>query len=156
MWQRIQTVFLAIVVICTVGSVFLPIWVLTDPATGIQHQLYPLHYTQIEQGVRNTQYFPYSITAMLLVAAATVAISTIRQYKNRFTQIKLGMLNTLLTAGVMISIVVFMSNLTEKYPSGWRYGLPFYLAFVSVVCNWLAIRFIRRDEKLVRDSERIR
>ena len=156
MWQRIQTVFLAIVVVSTLLSVFLPIWILDDPATGMQHQLYPLHYTQIQEGVRTTHYFPYSLTAMLLIAAATVAISTIRRYDNRFTQIKLGMLNTLLTAGVMISIVVFVSDLTKNYPSGWRYGLPFYLAFVSVVCNWLAIRFIRRDEKLVRDAERIR
>lgn len=156
MWQRIQTVFLALVVISTVVSVFLPIWVFEDSATGVQHQLYPLHYTQLQQGNRNTVYFPYSITAMLLVAAATVAISTIRNYANRFTQIKLGMLNTLLTAGVMISIVVFVSDLAKIYPTGWRYGLPFYLAFVSVVCNWLAIRFIRRDEKIVRDAERIR
>lgn len=156
MWQRIQTVFLALVVISTVVSVFLPIWVFNDPASGVQHQLYPLHYTQLQQGSRNTVYFPYSITAMLLIAAATVAVSTIRKYDNRFTQIKLGMLNTLLTAGVMISIVVFVSDLTKNYPNGWRYGLPFYLAFVSVVCNWLAIRFIRRDEKIVRDSERIR
>jgi hypothetical protein len=93
---------------------------------------------------------------MLLIAAATVAVTTIRKYNDRFTQIKLGMLNTLLTAGVMISIVVFVGDLTKNYPTGWRYGLPFYFAFVSVVCNWLAIRFIRRDEKLVRDSERIR
>jgi hypothetical protein len=156
MWQRIQTVFLAIVVISTVASVFLPIWVFEDVASGITHQLYPLHYTRIEQGARNTQYFPYSVTAMLLIAAATVAVTTIRKYNDRFTQIKLGMLNTLLTAGVMISIVVFVGDLTKNYPTGWRYGLPFYFAFVSVVCNWLAIRFIRRDEKLVRDSERIR
>lgn len=156
MWQRIQTLFLALVVISTLVSVFLPIWVLDDPATGVQHQLYPLHYTQIQQGVRTTVYFPYSVTAMLLIAAATVAFTTIRKYDNRFTQIKLGMLNTLLTAGVMIAMVVFVGRLTKNYPSGWRYGLPLYLAFVSVVCNWLAIRFIRRDEKLVRDAERIR
>jgi len=134
----------------------LPVWVLVDVQTGIKHQLYPLHYTQIIDGVRHTAYFPYSIMAMLLLAAATVAVMTIRRFDNRFTQIKLGMLNTVLTAGVMIAIVWFVTDLTKNYPTGWQYGLPFYLAFVSVICNWLAIRFIRRDEKIVRDSERIR
>lgn len=156
MWQRIQTVFLALVVLSTVGSVLLPVWILDDPQTGIRHQLYPLHYTQISGGERTTVYFPYAIMAMLLIAAATVAVLTIRRFDNRFAQIKLGMFNTLLTAGVMISIVWFVTDLAKSYPAGWQYGLPFYLAFVSVICNWLAIRFIRRDEKLLRDAERIR
>jgi FtsH-binding integral membrane protein len=156
MWQRIQTVFLALVVLSTVSSVLLPVWILDDPQTGIRHQLYPLHYTQVNGGERHTEYFPYSIMAMLLLASATVAVLTIRRYNDRFAQIKLGMFNTVLTAGVMIAIVWFVSRLTQNHPTGWRYGLPFYLAFVSVICNWLAIRFIRRDEKLVRDAERIR
>jgi hypothetical protein len=31
-----------------------------------------------------------------------------------------------------------------------------WIMFVGVACNWLAVRFIRRDEKLVRDSDRLR
>ncbi|NJN43252.1 MAG: DUF4293 domain-containing protein [Flammeovirgaceae bacterium] len=37
-----------------------------------------------------------------------------------------------------------------------EYGLAFWLPAVAMVSNLIANRFIRKDEKLVRDSERIR
>jgi glucan phosphoethanolaminetransferase (alkaline phosphatase superfamily) len=155
MWQRIQTVFLGLVVVCMVGGMLMPVWYFTDAATGIEHQLYPLHYTQVVDGTRATLYFPYYLMALLMAAAATVAVLEIRRYDNRFTQIKLGTLNSMLLALVMISMIVFSHRLASDH-YGWKYGLALYLAFGGVAFNWLAIRFIRRDEKLVRDSERLR
>lgn len=153
MWQRIQTVFLVLVVLSMVVSLFLPIWKLTD---GTQEfQLYPLHFTTLDNGQRLTTYFPYSITAILMVAAATIAVMEIRRFDNRMTQIKLGTLNSLILAGVMVCVVIFYNNATKQFGYG-RYGLSLWIPFIGVACNWLAIRFIRRDEKLVRDSDRIR
>lgn len=156
MWQRIQTVFLSLVVISMVSSLFLPIWVSEDPMSDITRSLYPLHYTTIEGDNRITTYFPYCVTAILMLAAATIAIMEIRRYDDRMVQIKMGTLNSLILAGVMISAVVFANQLAKLSPGGWKYGLSLYLPFVGVTFNWLAIRFIRKDEKTVRDSDRIR
>jgi Na+/citrate or Na+/malate symporter len=154
MWQRIQTVFLVIAILCLVGAIFLPIWVYQDSA-GQTHQLYPLHYT-IKQGeTANTQYFPYSLTAILAIAAATIAFIEIGKYKNRVLQMKLGALNSLFIAGTMAA-AVFLSQPLIKNFQGGKYGLGLWLPAVAVVCNLLANRFIRRDEKLVRDSDRLR
>jgi hypothetical protein len=156
MWQRAQTIFLALVVVSMVISVFLPVWLYVDPQTGVEHQLYPLHYSIVENGVKTTTYFPFFTMAILMIAAATVAVMEIRRFDNRIVQIKMGTLNSLILAGVMISIVVFSNQLAKQYTSGWKYGLSLYLAFAGVACNWIAVRFIRRDEKLVRDSDRLR
>jgi glucan phosphoethanolaminetransferase (alkaline phosphatase superfamily) len=153
MWQRIQTLFLALVVASMAISIFLPIWKITEGQK--EYQLYPLHFTTIENQERITTYFPYSITAILMAAAATVAVMTIRRYDNRMTQIKLGTLNSLVLMCVMISVVLFYNSVTKQYGYG-RYGLSIWIPFIGVACNWLALRFIRRDEKLVRDSDRIR
>ena len=153
MWQRIQTLFLALVVASMAISIFLPIWKITEGPK--EYQLYPLHFTTIENQERITTYFPYSITAILMAAAATVAVMTIRRYDNRMTQIKLGTLNSLVLMCVMISVVLFYNSVTKQYGYG-RYGLSIWIPFIGVACNWLALRFIRRDEKLVRDSDRIR
>lgn len=153
MWQRIQTVFLSLVVASMALSLFLPIWKLTDGAK--EFQLFPLHFTIIENGERTTAYLPYSITAILMVAAATIAIIEIRRFENRLTQIKLGTLNSLILAGVMVCVVVFYNNVTKEFGYG-RFGLSLWVPFIGVACNWLALRFIRRDEKLVRDSDRLR
>lgn len=156
MWQRIQTVFLALVVACMALSLFLPVWIYADVDTGATHHLYPLHYTIVKDGERTTTYFPYSAMAVLMIAAATLAIMELRRYDDRILQIKMGTLNSLILALAMISIVVFSNQLSKEYATGWKYGFSLYLAFGGVLFNWLAIRFIRRDEKLVRDADRLR
>ena len=156
MWQRIQTVFLSIVVLSMVSSVFLPIWVSVDPTSEVSKSLYPLHYTVKEGDSVITTYLPYCATAILMVAAATIAIMQIRKYDDRITQIKMGTLNSLILMGVMLCAILFANSFINSNPTGWKYGLGLYIPFVGVTCNWLAIRFIRRDEKMVRDSDRIR
>jgi F0F1-type ATP synthase assembly protein I len=91
-----------------------------------------------------------------MAASATIAVMTIRRYENRMMQIKLGTLNSLILMCVMISVVVFYINATEKFGESLSGFRPVWLPFVGVACNWLALRFIRRDEKKVRDADRIR
>jgi len=155
MWQRIQTVFLVLVVVSMVVSLFLPILKVMDGSKEIQ--LFPLHFSTIEDGQRATLYFPYSLTAILMIAAATIAIMEIRRFDNRITQIKLGTLNSLILAGALGSAVYFFTQVSKEYGTGAA-SLPpvLWIMFVGVACNWLAVRFIRRDEKLVRDSDRLR
>lgn len=153
MWQRIQTLFLVLVVISMLVSFFLPIWKITNG--GTEMQLYPLHFSTIENGVKTTQYFPFSIMAILMAAAATVAVMEILRFDNRMTQVKLGTLNSLILALALGSVVYFYNQVTSQYGYG-KFGLSIWVPFIGVACNWLAIRFIRRDEKLVRDSDRIR
>lgn len=155
MWQRIQTVFLAIVVLSMVATIFFPIWIY-QADTANAHVLYALHYTVKENGVANTQYFPYSITAILAIAAATLAITSIGKYKNRLLQRKLGAMNSLFMAGTVASAVYFAIQLIKVHPTPGQYGIAMYLPVVAVIANFLANRFISRDEKLVRDSDRLR
>lgn len=154
MWQRVQTVFLLIAVISLVITIFLPIWFFQESPER-SHVLYPLHYTIDTNGVRETKYFPFTITAIFLIAAATLAIIEIGKYKNRMLQIKLGALNALFLAVALCFSVYFAMDLLRKY-NGGQYGWGLLLPGIAVVCNWLAMRFIRRDEKLVRDSDRLR
>ena len=155
MWQRIQTVFLAMVVICMTVCIFLPIGIFNDSVTGDSHQLYPIHYTVVSKDQKATSYFPYAISAVLMAAAATLAGISVTKFDNRIAQIKIGTLNSLVLALVMIAMVVFFNPLAKAYPDG-RLGMNLWITFAAVTFNWLALRFIRRDEKLVRDSERLR
>ena len=154
MWQRIQTVFLAIAVISLVACIFLPIWGF-NASDGTIHELYPLHYSTIQNGARTTNYFPYCITAVLAIASATLAIVSIRRYDNRLLQMKIGALNSFLMAGTIASGIVLSHNLT-KITGGGQYGFGLFVPGIAVVCNLIANQFIRRDERLVRDSNRLR
>ena len=154
MWQRKQTIFLALTGSLMVLTIFFPAWVAEEG--GIRRELYPLHYSVTESGAKTVTYFPYAISAILAVAAATLAFLEIGKFENRMTQIKMGALNSLLMAGSLGGLVVFATQLIERNQMAGQYGLSLWLPAGAMISNMIANRFIRRDEKLVRDSERIR
>ena len=155
MWQRIQTVFLVIAIISLLGAILFPIWVHQDSIEQV-HKLFAFHYSKTAvSGESETLYFPYVVTAVLAIAAITIAIIEIGKYRDRVLQMKLGALNSLFLAG-MIFCAFFFSNDLAKTFQGGQYGLGLWLPGIAVVCNLLANRFIRRDEKIVRDSNRLR
>jgi len=155
MWQRIQTVFLALAILSLVAAIFFPIW--TYAGAGVTHQLFAFHYSTLgETGeFTSTQYFPYTTTAILIVAAITVSVIEIGKYKDRVLQMKLGAFNSLLLAATIGSAFIFSNQLADEFKGG-QLGMGMWLPGVAVLCNLLANRFIRRDEKLVRDSQRLR
>jgi hypothetical protein len=154
MWQRIQTVFLLIAIVSLLASIFLPIWVTSDNS-GDKHMLYAMHYSVVRNDEQSTTYFPYSLTAVFAIASVTVALIEIGKFKNRMLQMKLGALNSLFLVATIGCAVYFASDLMKAFQGG-QYGLGLWLPGVAVLANLLANRFIRKDEKLVRDSERLR
>ncbi|NJM24249.1 MAG: DUF4293 domain-containing protein [Bacteroidia bacterium] len=92
---------------------------------------------------------------MFSIAAATLAFIEIGKYKNRVLQMKMGAFNSLFLLGVVGGSVYFASQLINELGTG-QYGLGLYVPAVAVISNLVANRFIRRDERLVRDSERLR
>jgi Domain of unknown function (DUF4293) len=155
MWQRIQSVFLGVAILSLILGLVFPVWTAQGP--NIEYRLYPIYFMVKQNGqITTSQYIPYCLTAMLMAAAITIAIMEFRRYDNRLLQVKLGTLNSLIMAGVMICDVVFSNQMSKAYSVPWRYDYSLFLTFAAVASNWLAIRFIRRDEKLVKDSDRLR
>ena len=134
--------------------IFFPAWEAKAETTRLT--LYPLYYrVQLGESVSEI-YFPYCLIAILSLAGATVAFISIQKFENRLLQIKLGALNSLLIAGSGFAAAYFAIHLAKDNHAPGDFGLGLYLPFVAVVCNAIANRFIRRDEKLVRDSDRLR
>lgn len=154
MWQRKQTVFLVIVGACMLVSIFFPIWV--SVGDDFARQLFPLHFTTLEGDIKTTVYLPYSLTAICALASATIAFFEIGKFDNRMLQIKLGALNSLFMAGCIGSAVYFATSLIKANQESGEYGYALFLPVAAMISNMIANRFIRRDEKLVKDSDRLR
>lgn len=148
MWQRIQTVFLIIAILALVTSLVFPIWTTADKSNVLTAFFYLKGDTY--------QYSPYALTAIMVVGSATLAIIEITKFKNRMTQMKIGALNSLFLVGAVGSSVWFATRLIEALQHGGQYGAGLWGLGVAVICNLLANRFIRKDEKLVRDADRLR
>lgn len=158
MLQRIQTVFLLLIVLLMGATLIFPIWSYTAAeGTEIHHVLFALYYEGVDASNNLvTIFFPYSLVATLAIGSITVTIIEISKFKNRLLQMKLGALNSLLMAGTLILAIYFVNNLMESKGVAGGYGVGLYLPGVAMICNVIANRFIRKDEKLVRSVDRIR
>jgi glucan phosphoethanolaminetransferase (alkaline phosphatase superfamily) len=154
MWQRVQTIFLAVTVACLVAMIFFPIWEVKTETTRLT--LYPLYYRAQLGDAISEIYFPYCVTAILALAAATIALIEIQKFENRLLQMKLGALNSLFISGCGFAAVFFFIKLQKAAQAQGNLGLALYLPFAALLLNSVANRFIRKDEKLVKDSERLR
>jgi peptidoglycan/LPS O-acetylase OafA/YrhL len=91
-----------------------------------------------------------SIGAWLCRVALGITVYALISYRNRRLQVKLGLYNTLILIGSMGFTYYSVVQQVEKE------FLICLLPATAFVSNLLANRHIRKDEKLVKDSARIR
>lgn len=168
MIQRIQTVFLILIVLAMAGVLLLPLWSKTDPATGERLTLTAFQLTSVRGqataangAITASQHEPVGTwpIGLLAAAAGAVALYEIFQYRNRLTQLKLGLFNSLLLAGTLGALVYYIVYVAEPMINSGAQGEKmsgFYLPFLGLMLNVLANKFIKRDEDLVRSADRLR
>ncbi|WP_205504229.1 DUF4293 domain-containing protein [Rufibacter psychrotolerans] len=155
MIQRVQSVFLFLIVVAMVTMFFVPIWAKTNPADNQEYVLNAYKLGPVEGAASSNTI----VIAILAGVAGLIALYEIFQYKSRLTQMKLGMLNSLVMAALMGCAFYFSSYVGEdlvKTTTQGEYLSGFYLPAVGLFLNVLANRFIKRDEDLVRSMDRLR
>ena len=160
MIQRIQTIFLILYIVALVSTFFFPVWqkisfnedntvdlIVTGYVSGVD----------LNRGSESTLYDNFFISGIILISCL-VAIISIFSYKNRLNQIKLGALNSLITSILIIYFLyeIFYNKMYIEINDKISFLISFYLIFLAIFFNFLSNRFIRKDELLVRESERIR
>jgi hypothetical protein len=166
MIQRIQTVFLALVVIAMVSLLFLPLWSKTDAATGEEVVLTAWNLSsqvlneqgEVVQAASQEDTSTIAI-AILAIVAAGIAIYEIFQYKSRITQMKFGLINTLVLValfGTSFYYANYVGNAMATSTEGGSFQAGFYMPVLALLLNRLANIFIKKDENLVRSVDRLR
>lgn len=153
MWQRVQTIFLSIIVLF-IGIILISgIWHKENPQTKQRAELtaFELVYLQDGKVVKSISTLYIAITMGLVLI---VSVYSIFSFKNRLLQMKLGLANSLLLSASLGGMVYgsFEGEQIFPIPEKGIYELGFYLCGMALVSNLLANRFIRKDEKLVNDD----
>ncbi len=151
MIQRIQSLFLLIVSICTLFVLFSPLLTYTDK--GLEYQLVSMGLKASEGGIV-FQTLPLTILAGI---AFLLSVITIFIYKKRMIQIRLSVFSFVLQLG-FYGLLYYM-----HYQIGNTSGFEFknfniasVLPLINAILLFLAIRAIGKDEALVRSLDRIR
>ncbi|MEI7897193.1 MAG: DUF4293 domain-containing protein [bacterium] len=158
MLQRIQTLYLAVVAIACILLFFFPL-------ANYYHELQG-NYKFFIYGIRSMDPEPgkafslfFTVPLMFFVVVSFIfTVATILLYKNRPLQIRLCAFNVL-TIIVLIMVIFFfyatkIKSLTQIEPEYNLIGMG--LPLVSLVFLILAHRAIKKDEALVKASDRLR
>ncbi len=157
MLQRIQTVFMILVILLMATSLFFNVWSFESAEEGVSYLMTPFGLEMEAAGEEPvSQTIPYVLLAVLAIASITVAAIEITKFKNRLLQIKLGTLNSVILAITTVLGVYLATDLSGSKEVAGEYGIFIFMVPAALICNALANRFIHRDEKLVRSVDRIR
>lgn len=157
MIQRIQTIFLAIVVLLGVVASFLS---LLEFNGGEATYVMNLYKTTI--GTGNTEVLTKNMgVGVLQGVIQLLAIVIIFLFKKRQLQIKLGKL-TILLISLQIAAIVLYSDVVreaigpnpEDVVVSFKFGA--IIPVLSLVFTYLAVHFIKKDDKMVRAADRLR
>ena len=161
MIQRIQTLFLILYIVALVSTFFFPVWQkisLNDETNSIEIIVTGyISGVDFSNGDTSVLYDNFIISGLVIISCIVAAFS-IFSYKNRLNQIKLGALNSFITSVLIIYFLYEIFYNAQYININYKISflISFYLIFLAIFFNFLANRFIRKDELLVRESERIR
>ncbi|MDR2362604.1 MAG: DUF4293 domain-containing protein [Prevotellaceae bacterium] len=139
MWQRIQTIFLLLALGLEAALVFAPLW---REGTAL-HSIGAFIWTN------PPELFP-TLASALLLASAGITSSALFLYRRRTRQIRLCRWNIVVLTSSQILIACYF--FTMKMP----FFTPAVFPAIAAALHFLAMRYIRRDEKRVRAADRLR
>lgn len=148
MIQRKQTLFLLAVVIIAIIQFFLPFQVATISDTKWDICLMPGCSSEV---INSNIYFPMIINIIILI----LSFAIIFLYKNRVLQYKLSNLLVVFNMFV-VGLFFILSYIKEEQTSTINYQTGSFLPLTSAIFAFLAGHFIKKDEQLVRNADRIR
>lgn len=155
MIQRIQTVYLFLIVLLMGLLLFIPLAEIT--AMGSIFDFTASGWLS-QEGHMSISMLPVMIFLVLLIIYNLLIIFL---YKNRLLQVKLAKLNGILLA-ILIAVVVMSADYVAEqiFSEGEAYTVDYaigtYVSFFPLIFNYLAIRAIKKDEELVRSADRLR
>jgi|GEM_PF-548279 len=172
MIQRIQTLFFVLAAAANLAVLFLPLGAASnnDSMEGVTVELtgMNIHMTGLDEASADfvekdlgfSENTMVMVHVLLVVLVSLYLLGMIFLYSNRPRQIKMSYVGVLLImAQILVAVLLFM-NLPELAgnPQDLRHdvGYGIFVPAVALLLTWLAIRRIQKDERLVRDSNRLR
>lgn len=150
MIQRIQTIYLLLVVALGTALMFLPVVQLVTPEDAAVQQMWEL--TPLSLTVLNG-WWGLTLATVLIPALALVDIFL---YKKRLLQARLNIFTVMLCLGWygVLAIMIWFAGMNMG--TEWHIEFAACLPLICLVLTMMATRAILKDEALVRAADRIR
>ncbi|MEA4985968.1 hypothetical protein SDC9_46415 [bioreactor metagenome] len=155
MIQRIQTLYLLLVVIVTTVTFF-------SPFAGLQNAEQAAIYEMSYRGLfeMNTSgdirlANIWTLTALMAIVPL-ISLITVFLFKKRLLQIRLIISNIILMAGFYGLMFIYLWQYGKALDASLYLEIPAAFPLVGIILSIMAIRAIAKDEALVKSLNRIR
>ncbi len=139
MIQRVQSIYLFLASISAALLFLLDMWIIEVDSEKV---IYSVYYNM-----------PLMILACLMILMPFIALFL---YKNRKQQIRFCQF-TITLAALFIGVAVYVHSFSLAATAAIHtYGFGIVIPFFVILFIYLAMRSIRKDEKLVRSMDRLR
>ncbi|NVJ84879.1 MAG: DUF4293 domain-containing protein [Algoriphagus sp.] len=158
MIQRIQSIFLFLVVICMGASLSTLYWNQIQSDGGNTWELTAFMLTELDGSGEVVTSKSTWYMATMASFSGLLALISIFQYKKRTRQMMFNMINSLIMVGLVVAVFLTTNKVNSEINAveSGSYQAGFWVILAAMVFNMLANRFIRKDEALVRSVDRIR
>lgn len=156
MLQRVQSVYLFLVFLFAALFAVLPLGHFPAGSPDMPLRLISIHdfFAPIDgTGIG----WMGALLILLFAIAILITVYMTFQYKKRLFQIKLGKMNIMVHAVMILITFFFLDSIRNQLDAtGFSYGAAVFFPVISLIFILLANKAIRKDEELVRSADRLR
>lgn len=153
MIQRIQTVYLLVIVCIMTIPLFVPIAQVLIP-NDASYNFFTYGVELIgEQSALQAHYWALFTLNILMIVIPFLAIF---MFKKRFLQIRLCIVEIILLLGSIVLMWYHISQFAQRLNAEILYKFSFILPVICIIIAYMAIRGILKDIKLLKSFDRIR
>lgn len=176
MIQRLQTLLLSLAAVSNLMVLFFPIWIafnnnevdgsaidVTAYATRVEHSVSAMDIDNAfnESTISFSENIFLTILMFLVISVSVYLLVVVFLYNNRGRQMQLAYAGMVAICAQFLLLIPIRSWLEDMvgtpgmdFQSVPQYGMGF--AIVALLLTWWAAKRIRKDERMVRDMDRIR
>ena len=153
MWQRIQTLYLFL---SGVTATLLLLLTLCTVVPSGADMSYSANFTGlVARGWTSIKYF--NLVSFVLTSLVTIlSFATIFLYKRRKLQIRLTIIGLLLMVAAIVAFGYMLWRQADLLQATTQIRFWIVLPIINLLCQYLAMRNIIKDDILVRASNRLR
>lgn len=156
MWQRIQTLYFILVIGLMTAAILLPNaeFFVQDSNTSYQldsRGMVVLDEQGVAKGVTGTNPLTFLFGFIIFIA-----LYSIISFKNRRRQIRMATVNLILLIIYIAVLVIYILVAKNKLNATVTWNYPVIFPLIALIFNYLGMRGVAKDEKLVRSLDRLR
>lgn len=155
MLQRIQSLYLFLVLVFTLLFLFFPLGSLEIGSDIFIIKTWGISPSS-EEVFGNYSNVLGLVSLVLAFIVMILTVYTTFQYKNRLLQIRLGKINILIHMLMVVSAFFFIDSIKKGLDDFFSYGIAIIFPLLSMILILMANKAIRKDEELVRSADRLR